>query len=412
MLTSPRYFLRASRARIAEAQVRWVRAGRVSEARGLRIAGAPWRYYLHLPFSFLPAGLHRFLTDGAYFKRRLWFMFVRPIKLYFNTAEREKWLREMIDQGVQNRILGEPEAERIRGQLKEPFIQKYLKSLAVHVATLFISETVFLTIAVVYVLAHPDLSWQQATLRAGLIIGALNLLPISPGSLVRGFYVVGLMIKDRNFRDYNIAFGVSFLKIIGYLAFPIQMAYRYPDLARFMAGHWATEAVHKVPVFGEKGAWLEHFAFDAFYNLPLTIQRRVRLRAEKRKGLAPRYLQAPAWALAGTALLAGIDYAWYTAHGSPPVLKNVWWIVPLVPAIIASLVSSGAGGMAFGRRLLLGTASGATAGLLYALVNTGLPALLGAGPDPAGLAARCFGYFSLAAVTASLGALAAEIRRL
>jgi hypothetical protein len=190
----------------------------------------------------------------------------------------------MIDQGGKNGLLTAPEVERIKAQVKEPYIQKYLKSLAVHAATLFVSETVFLVAAVVYVLAHPELTWQAATLRAGLIIGALNLLPVSPGSLVRGFYVVGLMIKERNFKDYNIALGVSFLKVFGYLAFPIQMTYRYPDLARFMAGHWANEAVHRVPVFGEKGAWLEHFVFDAFYNFPLTLRRRIRTRAERRAG--------------------------------------------------------------------------------------------------------------------------------
>ncbi|MBM3312234.1 MAG: hypothetical protein FJY80_12095, partial [Candidatus Aminicenantes bacterium] len=265
MFVSLGYFLRAGRARVAEAQIRWLRAGRVSEDRAVKLACQPWRYYLHLPFSLLPPGLHRFLTDKAFFKERLALMFVRPLRLFFNAEEREKWLRDMVDQGLKNGLLGEVEAARIKDQLKEPYIQKYLKSLAVHVATLFVSETVFLTTAVVYVLLHPELSWSQATLRAGVIIGALNLLPISPGSLVRGFYVVGLMVKERNFRDYNIAFGVSFLKMVGYLAFPIQMAYRYPELARFMAGHWATGAVHRVPIFGEKGAWLEHFVFDAFY---------------------------------------------------------------------------------------------------------------------------------------------------
>ena len=84
-------------------------------------------------------------------------------------------------------------------------IRKYLKSLAVRMATLFVSETVYITVAAVYVISHPDLSWQQATLHAGVIVGALNLLPVSPGSLVRGFYVVGLVIKERNIKDYNIA---------------------------------------------------------------------------------------------------------------------------------------------------------------------------------------------------------------
>jgi len=54
------------------------------------------------------------------------------------------------------------------------------------------------------------------------------------------------------------------------------MTYRYPALARFMAAHWATDAVHIVPVFGERGALLEHWVFCLFYNWPLTIRRKMR----------------------------------------------------------------------------------------------------------------------------------------
>jgi hypothetical protein len=365
MLASYSYLLRAIRAHITEALIRWHRAGRVSEARALKIAGAPWRYCLHAPLSILPPGLHRFLSDRTAFRQRLYLMFIKPVRLYFNAGEREKWLREMISQGEQNKILTRDEAARINSQIKEPYIQKYLKSLAVHLATLFVSETVFLTMAVIYVLSHPELSWQQATLRAGVIIGALNLLPISPGSLIRGFYVVGLMIKERNFKDYNIAFGVSFLKILGYLAFPIQMAYRYPDLARFMAGHWATEAVHVVPVFGERGAWLEHFVFDAFYNYPLTIRRRIKQRAVGRAGLKPRLWHMPLIVLAGAGLLSGINFAYMKLAGHLPTLGNIWWLALWIPVLAGVVTARWAGGALMGKRIFCGALVGAIIGLLY-----------------------------------------------
>jgi hypothetical protein len=410
LLTSPGYFGRSLRAHVAEAVIGWVRSGRVSESRASLIAKTPSRYFSHLPLSVLPAGVHRFLTDAAVFKSTLSRMFVRPFKLYFNAAEREKWLRDMVAAGERNGLLSADEAARINGQLGEPFIQKYLKSLAVHLATLFLSETVFLTVAVVYVLGHPELGWSQATLQAGLIVAAFNLLPVSPGSLVRGFYVVGLCIKERNLRDYALALPVSFLKMIGYLAFPLQMAYRYPDLARFMASHWATEAVHSIPVFGEKGAWLEHFVFDAFYNFPLTVRRRIRRRAEARSQMKPRTAQAPAFLLAGTLLLAGVDFAWFQAKGIPPQLKDIWWITLWIPAVVAALVSRGAGGMAFGRRILLGTGSGALTGLLYVLVNTFLPALYGEPSDPNGLAVKSLEHIILFAIVAAVGAIVAETR--
>lgn len=377
MATNPGYFLRAGRARIAEAMVHWVRSGRVSEKRALRIARAPLFYYLNLPLAWMPPGLHRFLTDGARFRERLRAMFVQPVRLLVRPAERERWLLDMVAQGRRNGLLGETEAALIAGQIKEPYIQKYLKSLAVHLATLFVSETVFLTAAIVYVIAHPELAWHQATLRAGLIIGALNLLPISPGSLVRGFYVLGLMIKDRNFKDYNIALGVSFLKIIGYLAFPIQMTYRYPDLARFMAGHWATEAVHKVPIFGEKGAWLEHFVFDMFYNYPLTLRRRIRERAALRAGRAARRWHAPIVVAGALGALAGIGVVYAQLAGQAPTFGRVWWAAVWVPLFAGVLTALWAGGLSAGKRVVLGMATGAFAGLLYGLapyIKTLVPA--------------------------------------
>ena len=410
LLTSPRYLSRAFRGHVAERLIRWVRAGRVSDPRARIIVGAPWRYLLHLPLSVLPAGFHRFLTDKDIFKASLALIFVRPFKLYFNADEREKWLRDMVAAGEKNGMLTSEEAAHITGQLKEPFIQKYLKSLAIHLLLMPTTHVVALIVAFFYVRLHPELTWQQATLATGVIFGIFQIIPISPGSLARGIYTSSLILRERNFKDYRIAFGLSFFKYIGYLAFPIQMAYRYPDLARFMAGHWATSAVHIVPIFGEKGAWLEHFIFDAFYNFPLTIQRRVKRRAEARRGLMARYTQAPVLTLAGVVLLVGLDFAWFKATGVVPALKNVWWIALWVPAFVAALVSRRAGGATLGRRILLGTAGGALTGLFYALANTFLPALYGAEAHPGRLAVKLLWHAFLFTLVAAVGAIIAETR--
>ncbi len=414
MATRPRYFLRAGRARIAEALVRWVRGGRVSEERALALGRKPWRYYLHAPLSVLPPGVHRFLTDKAYFKERLRAMFVQPARLYFRPEEREKWLKAMISEGEGNGMLSREEAARIVAQLREPFIQKYLKSLAVHVATLFVSETVYVTVALTYIIGHPDLSWQAATLRAGAIVAALNLLPVSPGSLVRGFYVVGLMIKERNFRDYNIAFGVSFLKMLGYLAFPIQMAYRYPDLARFMAGHWATGAVHVVPIFGERGAWLEHFMFDAFYNFPLTLRRRIARRAELRKGRPERRWHAPLLGIAAAVSLWALGMGWHSLAGRGPAFSRFWWIGVFVPIAAGISVAAGAGSLKMGKRIALAMFAGALAGALYGgALPYLLPASMAGQTLSTGLAAGRWAviYILLFGALAIAGAVVVEIRK-
>ena len=55
----------------------------------------------------------------------------------------------------------------------------------------------------------------------------------------------------------------------------------YPILARLMAGRQATSLVHFIPVFGEKGALLEHWIFDAFFNLPISVGRKLRRKASR-----------------------------------------------------------------------------------------------------------------------------------
>lgn len=275
MLTSWGYLQRAFRAKITEKAIVWHRAGRVGSTQAFKLAEQPWRYFCHLPFLVLIfPSLHRFLTDWMFFKDKLHYLFVRPIKLYFSAKLREKWLRDMVDEGKKKQILTDQDADTILSQLDEPYIQRYLVSLAVHLLTLPLTQVVSVIVAWIY--------WRKTgdELGAGGILALFQITPISPGSIARGLYAVGIAIYDRSFKDYNIAVFLSFFKYIGYLAFPIQMTYHYPALARFMAAHWATEAVHIVPVFGERGALLERWVFCLFYNWPLTIRRRMRKRAK------------------------------------------------------------------------------------------------------------------------------------
>ncbi|MFQ5486762.1 MAG: hypothetical protein ACE5DO_15720, partial [Desulfobacterales bacterium] len=266
ILTSRNYLHRAIHAKVIEMAISWYRSGRLESEKSLELAVHPWPVLYHLPLSLLPVGLHKSITDWKYARKRLDFYLRRPIRLYFNHDLREQWLRDMVTEGRKKHLLNREDADVILRQIREPFIQKYLKSLAVHVCTLPVTQAVSVTVAIIYYVTHPELPPETALLHGAAIIAAFQVVPISPGSLVRGLYVLYLVIREQNFRDYNIAVFLGFFKYIGYLAFPIQMTYRYPALARFMAGHWSTEAVHAVPVFGERGALLEHTVFNLFYN--------------------------------------------------------------------------------------------------------------------------------------------------
>jgi hypothetical protein len=273
------YLRRALRARQAECLVKWLRKGRVGES-GVE-------FFLRHPALFaalrvfpgllpLPAKMHRMLLDWKYAVEKTRAAFVFPVRFYRDADFRKDWLNHEVEEGMSQGLLGLKEKEKILSQVGDPFIQKYLKCLAVHFATFPITRIVMLLVGV-YAYFHFGDSWQESmayALGALLLIGVV--LPISPGSLARGFYVVYLMIKERNVRNYWLAAAVSFWRCIGYLGFPLQMVKEFPALARLLTSRWVTRVVRIVPVFGESGALLEHLVFDLCVNVPLSIKRRCR----------------------------------------------------------------------------------------------------------------------------------------
>ncbi len=370
LLTNLSYLKMAIRGKIIEKSIGWYRTGRVSQERALSFSHSFLSFLLHLPFSFLPIGMNKFFTDWSYCKERLDYILLRPVRLYFNAKLREDWLREMVADGQKKHIISKEDAGVILSRINEPFIQKYLKSLAVHVCTVPITQVVSVLIAIIYVLTHPDMPRAQSWSIGLGIIALFQVIPISPGSLTRGLYVLYLVIKERNFKDYNIAVFLGFFKYIGYLAFPIQMTYKYPTLARFMAGYWATEAVHVVPVFGESGALLEHFVFNLFYNWPLTIRRRMREKIEARKALKPRYWHVPIYVAFAAALFGCVDYFYMYYTQSLPTLKSVAPFIALIPFVFGSIVASGSGGASLARRVIVTAFGGIAIGICYTGIST------------------------------------------
>jgi len=408
LLTSWAYLKRAVRARIAEKVIIWHRAGRVDERRALRITDGVWRFFCHLPLSILPAGLHRFLTDRNFRREKLVYIFVRPVRLYFNAEMREQWLRDMITEGQKKHILGDDDAKIILSRIDEPFIQKYLKSLAVHVCTLPVTQVVSVTLAVIYVLIHPEMPRAQAWGIGLGIIALFQVVPISPGSLTRGLYVLYLVIRERNFKDYNIAVFLGFFKYIGYLAFPIQMTYRYPVLARFMASHWATEVVHIVPVFGESGALLEHSVFRLFYNWPLTIRRRMQRRAEIRATIKPRYWHAGLCVIAAVTIMGLADFIYLNKIGELPSLKNIWLLVVALPLVCGGAVTLGCGGASVGKRIIATAICGVLVGILYTVVSAILSQ--NSGIEAHNIMARGVWRTFIFAILSTIGAIATELK--
>jgi len=276
-LTSFGYLWRAMRGTRIETLIVWQRKGRINDERALKLVGRPIRYWAQrIAFGWLPATWHRFLTERSYAWTRIREAVGFTYRFLRVPSFREEWLLEQVELGRQEGMLTEAEADKVSRQIKDPYIQKYLRCLAVHVCTVPITQIVMVVVGVavaVYCAVYRGLAWSES-IGYGTAAGALiQLSPISPGSITRGLFVLYLMVRERDIRNYYIAAPVAFIHVIGYLAFPLQMVEHDPALARFMAGRWAKGLVHVVPVFGERGGLLEHAIFDLFFNLPLSIRR-------------------------------------------------------------------------------------------------------------------------------------------
>lgn len=293
IFTKPDYFKMAFKARAAHDLISWHRAGRTDEARTRKLAEKPGLFFLErFTVGLLPIGLHRLALRPII----AWNGFVAFFKFIYDFARdeafREKWFLDQVAEGEADGMLSKEEHDHIVSIIKEPYIVKYLKSMAVHFCTIPVTQIVSVItggFVAAYVLSKGGTKTDASLAFAG-VVALFQVTPISPGSLCRGFYVVYLMIRERNWRDYLVACPLSFVKYIGYLAFPLQMTTTYPHLARFLVSLRATSVVHIIPVFGEHGALLEHWVFDLFFNIPQIMGRHT-------KGLLT------AWMLLGMAVI-------------------------------------------------------------------------------------------------------------
>ena len=281
-LSNRNYLIRFLKAKEAAFLVDWQRNGRACARRIVSLLEKPFRFWSQqILFGWLPAKWHRFLAEPAFAWDRIKYVVTYPSKLYFDTAFREEWLLNMVKEGREEGMLTAEEEDQIKDRIKDPYIQIYLKALAVHVCTLPLTQVISLVIAIFFMLRYGD-TWAESMVYAVGVLAFFQVTPVSPGSLARGSYVIYLMVRDRNVKNYWLAALISFWHYIGYLGFPLQMVTKYPLLARFMAGRWAANIVHIIPVFGERGALLEYGVFDLFFNVPLSIRRLFKNRKRRR----------------------------------------------------------------------------------------------------------------------------------
>jgi hypothetical protein len=183
------------------------------------------------------------------------------------------------------------------------------------------------------------------------------------------------------------------------------MTYHYPALARFMASHWATEAVHAVPVFGERGALLEHAVFCLFYNWPLTLRLRIHKRAEVRASLEPRYWHVGLCAAVAAALLWTADILYLPKGCALLSLTNAWWLALPLSLACGSIVTLGCGGAALWKRIVAGAVCGCLIALFYTLFSAA-----GGSYTLGKMAINCLWRVFAFGILAAIGAFGTELK--
>jgi hypothetical protein len=183
------------------------------------------------------------------------------------------------------------------------------------------------------------------------------------------------------------------------------MTYHYPALARFMAAHWATDAVHIVPVFGERGALLEHWVFRLFYNWPLTIRRRMRKRTQLWASLKPRYWHVGLCAIGVAGLFALAEFIYIENFGESSSSGMLWWLAVLTPGALigGAVVTLGCGGAGLGKRLT----AAAVCGVMTAVIYTTISAIMN---YHGGIIATCIWRVFIFAILSTIGAIATELK--
>ena len=185
---------------------------------------------------------------------------------------RSAWLLDRVDDGLKQERLSGEEAGRIREQVNDPDVQLYLQCYFVQLCTLPVTSltVVFFSIAL-GMTQHLRVADTVAIMAAWAATFAI--LPISPGSIVRGLYVAWVAWRRKQLSRLRIALLLSFWRYIGFLGFPLQMAYTFPALSRFAATLWVSRLINFIPHYGKPGSLLEHRIFDLLFNVPLSLAR-------------------------------------------------------------------------------------------------------------------------------------------
>ena len=272
---NPSYRKRAIDARRQVDLEDWQTVERIPAGRANRLAGSIPRYLAEkLILGWLPAGLHRLLVDPQARRQLIQERLALPFDLLFREPRRRGWLCAVIEKQRARRLVSREKADELCAQASEPRLQGFLRDLGFSLGLEIFSKLVYLALAV-YGLSSGDF-WLLALALLG---------PIPPSGVMRGLYGLARLgwelpriVRQKDRRGLTslcLGLAVAPWRFIGNLFAPLEMLFYYRRLSLLLVDHFISQMVHGIPVFGGEGKLLEYWAFQATFNLPLSLYRRL-----------------------------------------------------------------------------------------------------------------------------------------
>jgi hypothetical protein len=257
--------------------IEWQWQGRVPASQIDRLTGSRRRYLLQkITLSWLPATFHRLVVDRQALSALAQRWFVQPARLLVSAGARQAWLALVVKAQVGRGVVAENEAEGILLSMQDPRLHTFVRDLGLFVGLEFFARLVYLSLAI-YGIAQ-DNFWP-------LFVAALG--PVSPSGVLRLGYILLELVADLpsifQHRDLRLLTArlsgilIAPWRFIGNFCVPVEMFAYEPRFALLVADYFTSELVRHVPVFGGRGRLLEYVAFQLTFNLPLSVERALRV---------------------------------------------------------------------------------------------------------------------------------------
>jgi len=275
ILRNPAYLKEVIEVQKASDILEWNDGQRITTERATVLVRSTPRYLLEKSIlGWQPKSIHRLATDAQACRKLVDHLVINPIRLCVNRRYREAWLLDIIEQQAEKGVVATEQVETLREQVGEARMQGFMRDLGVAAGLETASKLLYVAL-VAYGLSAKDF----------LPLAVALLGPISPSGIARAAYVLAQLArnlphivknKDRKLLLTRALGTISApWRVVGNAFAPLEMFAYYNDMSLLLCDYYVSKMVNAIPVFGGEGKLLEHWVFQASYNLPISAKRAV-----------------------------------------------------------------------------------------------------------------------------------------